>query len=66
MIRIQLNGKTRDISLEDYLTKDIQELIAEDIGFENDELMDFNVLNFTEIKLTEEIPDYPVSQKKLK
>jgi hypothetical protein len=41
-IRVQINGKTRDISLEDYLTKDMQELIAEDIGYDMDELMDFD------------------------
>lgn len=41
-IRIQINGKTRDISLEDYLSKDMQQLIAEDIGYDMDELMDFD------------------------
>lgn len=41
-IRVQINGKTRDISLEDFLTKTMQELIAEDIGYDMDELMDFD------------------------
>lgn len=66
-IRIQINGKTRDISLEDYLKKDIQELIAEDIGYDMDELLDFNS-NFSEDTYIdiEGLPETPTEKNKKK
>ncbi len=62
-IRIQINGKTRDISLEDYLNKDMQELIAEDIGFDMDELSDLSS-HYNETTYTDVLDDSEVEQKK--
>lgn len=41
MITIELNGKTREISLEDYLSRDIQDILADDIGMDIDGIADF-------------------------
>lgn len=41
MITIQLNGKTREISLDEFLLRDIQDILADDIGTEADCLSDF-------------------------
>lgn len=66
-IRIQINGKTRDISLEDYLNKDMQELIAEDIGFDMDELNDFgSFLNDSSFIDLESLIDLPIEENKKK
>lgn len=45
MITIELNGKTREISIEDWLNKDLQDILADDIGSESDPLSDFNSLS---------------------
>lgn len=41
MIQIELNGKSRIISLEEFLDRDIQDILADDIGSDMDQLMDF-------------------------
>ncbi len=41
MITIELNGKTREISIEDWLDRDLQDILADDIGSESDPLSDF-------------------------
>lgn len=42
MITIQLNGKTREISVEEWLDGNLQDILADDIGFDSDALSDFN------------------------
>lgn len=42
MITIQLNGKTREISLEEFLDRDIQDILGDDIGIDTDALSDFH------------------------
>lgn len=44
MITIELNGKTREISIDDWLNKDLQDILADDIGSEADPLSDFSSL----------------------
>ena len=42
MIQIELNGKTRLITIEEFLERDLQDLIADDIGFDDDDpIFDF-------------------------
>lgn len=41
MITIQLNGKTREISVEEWLDGNVQDIVADDIGFDSDALSDF-------------------------
>lgn len=42
MITIQLNGKTREITVEEWLDRDLQDILADDIGFDSDALSDFD------------------------
>ncbi len=42
MIQLELNGKTRQISLEEFLERDIQDILADDIGMDADPLVDFD------------------------
>lgn len=42
MIQLELNGKTRLISIEEFLDRDIQDILADDIGSDQDPLGDFN------------------------
>lgn len=41
MIQLELNGKTRLISIEEFLERDIQDILADDIGVDIDPLVDF-------------------------
>ena len=45
MITIQLNGKTREISVEEWLDGNLQDILADDIGFDSDALSDFNSIS---------------------
>lgn len=45
MITIELNGKTREISLDEFLDRDIQDILADDIGTEMDSLSDFGKID---------------------
>lgn len=40
MIVIELNGKTRKISLEEFLERDLQDILADDYGLEIDPLLE--------------------------
>lgn len=42
MITIELNGKTREITLEEWLERDLQDILADDLGNDGDPLSDFS------------------------
>lgn len=50
MIKIELNGKTRLISIEEFLDRDMQDLLADNLGVEYDPLSDF-------VPQEEDLPD---------
>ncbi len=42
MIQIEINGKTRQISFDEFMERDIQDILADDIGTDADPLTDFD------------------------
>lgn len=43
MIPVELNGKTRLISIEEWLERDIQDILADDYGIDEDPIDDFHL-----------------------
>ena len=54
MITIELNGKTREISLDDFLNRDIQDILADDIGLEIDPFVNFENIDKEDESFTRE------------
>ncbi len=52
MIPVELNGKTRLISIEEWLERDIQDILADDYGIDEDPVGDFH-LGYIEIQIDE-------------